>query len=1004
MSTTQNENNRGIVGITVSGDIATISSSDVQVITLEGSSEGWYFRVGNGYLYAASSEKNYLRTETTKDDNAKATIDMSSDGNATITFLGTNKHNLLRFNSNNSIFSCYGSGQLPVQLYKKVESLIRKIPDVETLVAFRESVNRGDDYSGVEVKLTADLDMSEITTTIDPSSNPSNTWTASIGTEDNPFRGTFNGQGHTISNLKNKANQASGQSVPILTPNGFFGFITGSTIQDLNLTGVNIQNYGVNTDVTSDATEVYTYGFGGLAGVAENSNIINCDVQGSVTYATSNNVGFVVGLMKGGSSVSGCDVSTITLNGYRATGGIVGGIQVDGNKTASITDCSTSGTGIGNAGTGGIAGYVYTANGGSASISRSFNNANITGVNKYVGGIVGSVSGESVTIESCYNTGTISAGDTKYVGGIAGYNKGTITNCYNTGTITGREYVGGIIGHSESNTYSYVYNTGELSGNSTGGIIGAGWGSMSGHCYYLNNVDYGVQGGGIIPDGHAYTDQVSDDMMNFTQLSLSDMQGWKLSSDASDKLGGGKDLGAGTGNARKWIFVRSNLPILTGVRGQSVKILGANGKHNESSSSTYDYTYASFSSDMTFRCAHAFTGVYNSAASRSEFEVRFVQVPEEGTMYGGVDSNGKKKGYTLFQNYNSSNSSFTLEYLPNADATSETAMSLKDGNIFYGTHSYTTSEEMKVSNGRLYSLSVIDGVAAYRPYIGKYLSGNKSYIIYNYADVAQSLGTESSASPTENQVKPAAIFLSNLFVEPEAVLLGDVDVDGAVTVTDVVKMVNVVLNESADDVIMKHGDVNGDGDLDVADVVAIVNKVLGVENDVKSRKVNSVANGGDEASLELNDGAVDFLLSNSSAFCAFQFYMSAEDGLDCKSIILSARAKGHTVSMNKLSDGRYKVMCYSGVNKSFEGSEGELFNILTSGASGKLTLEDLFFVTPGASKVKFGNMDIDVVATGISGIDADANGNANTIFDLSGRRVQKAQKGVYIVNGKKVIL
>ena len=146
------------------------------------------------------------------------------------------------------------------------------------------------------------------------------------------------------------------------------------------------------------------------------------------------------------------------------------------------------------------------------------------------------------------------------------------------------------------------------------------------------------------------------------------------------------------------------------------------------------------------------------------------------------------------------------------------------------------------------------------------------------------------------------------------------------------------------------------------------------------------------------------LLCVYAAFCAFQFYMNAKDGLDCESIILSARAKGHTVSMNKLADGRYKVMCYSGVNSTFAGSEGELFNILTSGASGKLTLEDLFFVTPGASKVKFGNMDIDVVPTGISSIDADANGNANTIFDLSGCRVQKAQKGVYIVNGKKVIL
>ena len=39
--------------------------------------------------------------------------------------------------------------------------------------------------------------------------------------------------------------------------------------------------------------------------------------------------------------------------------------------------------------------------------------------------------------------------------------------------------------------------------------------------------------------------------------------------------------------------------------------------------------------------------------------------------------------------------------------------------------------------------------------------------------------------------------------------------------------------------------------------------------------------------------------------------------------------------------------------------------------------------------------------TGISGIPA-INADA-TIYDLSGRRVEKATKGVYIVNGKKVI-
>lgn len=988
----------GKTNITISNNTFE-ANNNINVLTLGGTEGAWTFATSleAGKYLGLRSDGNYLES---LENGGTWLISFDADGNALIQPVNHTER-LIMYNSSQPRFACYRGTQNKIQLFKKVESLIRVIPDVATLKAFRESVNRGDNYDGVEVKLTADLNMNDLNTT--------DNWQASIGTEDHPFRGIFNGQNHTISNLKNRSTQGSGEALPILTPNGLFGYIEGATIQDLSLTGLSIVNYGINTDVTSDETEVFTRGFGGLVGVADNSTIINCDVKGSVTYATSNNVGFVVGLMKGSSSVTGCDVDITTLNGHRATGGIVGGIQVDGNKTATITDCSTKGAGGGNAYTGGIAGYVYTADGSNAIISKCFNKANFSGAYDYMGGVVGYVVSEGVTIESCYNEGHIGGGLAKFIGGIAGYNKGVITNCYNTGAVAGSANIGGIIGLSASNTYSYVYCTGEITGDKVGGIIGAGYGSVDGHCYYLSTLDYGCPSGvGVTPDGRSLGDQISDEAMNFTQLSLSNMQGWKLSSDASDKLGEGKDLGTVFGETRKWIFVRANLPILTGVRGQTVQIVGAPGQHNASESSTYTYAYASFYSDMTFKCTTSFTGIYESASSKSAFKVKFVQVPQ-GIMYGGVDSNGKKKGYILFQNYIVDDSEidpkpkFTLEYLPNEVATSAAAMSLKDGNIFYGTHSYTLKDDMKVSDGNLYSLSVIDKVAAYRPYIGKYLGGNKSYIIYNYEEVAQSLGTEPTANPTANQVRPAAIRLSNLFVEPSKVLLGDVDVDGSVTISDVVKVVNAIISDVYDDDVMEYGDVNGDGELDVADVVGIVNTVLDIRyDDVKARKVSSAVNGGNEASLEQNDGLVDFLLNNSNAFCAFQFYMNAEDGLDCEKVTLSARAKGHSVSMNKLSDGRYKVMCYSGGNNTFSGNEGELFNILISGASGKLTLENLFFVTPGASKVKFGNLDIDVVPTGINSIDADVNANA-AIFDLSGRRVQQPQKGVYIVNGKKIM-
>jgi hypothetical protein len=108
MTTTQNTNNRGADGIYVSEDIAYIEPEHVQVITLEGDSEGWYFNTGDGYLYAAASNDKYLRTETTPDENgnAKATIGISSDGDATIVFKGNNSRNNLRFNNNNILFSC----------------------------------------------------------------------------------------------------------------------------------------------------------------------------------------------------------------------------------------------------------------------------------------------------------------------------------------------------------------------------------------------------------------------------------------------------------------------------------------------------------------------------------------------------------------------------------------------------------------------------------------------------------------------------------------------------------------------------------------------------------------------------------------------------------------------------------------------------------------------------------------------------------------------------------
>lgn len=123
MSTTQNKNNRGGTTIEIS-DGCFEASSDVQRILLEsGTVENTYaFNVANGYLYASSSSKNYLVTSSEIDTNASWKISISN-GNATIKATGSNTRNLIRYNSNNKIFSCYSNGQMDVQIYKLEKKL-----------------------------------------------------------------------------------------------------------------------------------------------------------------------------------------------------------------------------------------------------------------------------------------------------------------------------------------------------------------------------------------------------------------------------------------------------------------------------------------------------------------------------------------------------------------------------------------------------------------------------------------------------------------------------------------------------------------------------------------------------------------------------------------------------------------------------------------------------------------------------------------------------------------
>ena len=129
VSNEQKKNNSGAVAVILANDKITLEQNSMacQLVLKGSSSVGWSFydEVNGGYLYAASSSGNYLKTQSTLDDDGRADIRFEANI-ATITFKGTNKRNVMQYNPNNGspLFACYGSeSQKPLQLFKKVESI-----------------------------------------------------------------------------------------------------------------------------------------------------------------------------------------------------------------------------------------------------------------------------------------------------------------------------------------------------------------------------------------------------------------------------------------------------------------------------------------------------------------------------------------------------------------------------------------------------------------------------------------------------------------------------------------------------------------------------------------------------------------------------------------------------------------------------------------------------------------------------------------------------------------
>ena len=117
-------NNKDKVSVSITDGVLTYTVRPL-ILSLGGEDGKWTFKTQNyggittsedeGYLAATGTgTKNYMDVQ---EDPAPATINIGTNGDATIKFASSNR-NILRYNATNSIFSCYSGGQEPVQIYK----------------------------------------------------------------------------------------------------------------------------------------------------------------------------------------------------------------------------------------------------------------------------------------------------------------------------------------------------------------------------------------------------------------------------------------------------------------------------------------------------------------------------------------------------------------------------------------------------------------------------------------------------------------------------------------------------------------------------------------------------------------------------------------------------------------------------------------------------------------------------------------------------------------------
>ena len=164
-------------------------------------------------------------------------------------------------------------------------------------------------------------------------------------------------------------------------------------------------------------------------------------------------------------------------------------------------------------------------------------------------------------------------------------------------------------------------------------------------------------------------------------------------------------------------------------------------------------------------------------------------------------------------------------------------------------------------------------------------------------------------------------------------------------------------------------------------------------------------------------------LENSGKYCSFQFDILLPKGITVDSTVnqsgkvrysaslVTSRCVDHSLTSNLIRGNRYRVIVFSLSNTDVEGANGPVVNIKLKAekdaAEGDYTLKMERVVLATADEKEYYPADSESTVTvsantGVNSISIDPS--SVKVYDLQGRKVNKPTQGVYIINGKKVVI